>query len=152
MKHIINDTIEDISAIGALPAYAVISAVTLAFNITAGVQLFVGLVISYIITIFIRSIYFKTRPKAKPKRNYIEKVDASSFPSLHSMRISILAIVISFHAILFLPVAIFTATAVFYSRLHLKKHFIIDVAAGAIIGIIISWVLIRYVSVTWGVL
>lgn len=104
-------------------------------------QLLGGIIISYVITLIIRGIYYRDRPVKQTHHNFLEKFDASSFPSLHSMRGAILFTLFSFYyktlpiALLFLVLAI----TIFASRYFLKKHYISDIAAGALIGFLLAY-------------
>jgi len=101
------------------------------------------LIISIALTVLIRSLYFKNRPKKQNYKNFIEKIDASSFPSLHSMRVAMYLFIFTalygyIAFIIFLPISII----VVISRLILKKHDIYDVSFGFVIGLIISYILV----------
>ncbi|MBI4438861.1 phosphatase PAP2 family protein [Candidatus Woesearchaeota archaeon] len=88
----------------------------------------------------IKLVYRKERPTPQSRRNIIEHIDAGSFPSTHTARISavtsaLTAIHPSLEAV---AISIVLASLVAWSRIRLKKHFIPDVMAGAAIGIIIG--------------
>ena len=61
-------------------------------------QLILGLIIIYVLTFLIRLFYFKARPKKVHYKNFLEKLDASSFPSVHAARITFISLflIISF--------------------------------------------------------
>ena len=83
----------------------------------------------------------------------IEKIDSSSFPSMHSTRSMILALTIidlyekinktnitNLHYTNNIIILILTITillSIGLSRIYLKKHYLIDIVAGWILGIII---------------
>ena len=92
-----------------------------------------------IVSIFIKYFYFKERPLKKEKTNLIERLDAASFPSTHSMRIFSLM----FWIVLLgdMKLTIYSTIIVFlvsYSRIYLKKHYLIDVIFGIILSFIIN--------------
>jgi membrane-associated phospholipid phosphatase len=99
-------------------------------------QLVIGLAGVYIVGIGIRHVYFKERPQQLAHSNWVEKIYASSFPSIHSMRIWLFVVVFStlFQNGWVTVVLISVGTLVAYSRLYLKKHDLIDIAVGTIIG------------------
>lgn len=133
-----NDLIRDISSFGSLFAYVVILAVFLIQkNYYLFAKLATGLVLIYAIVILIRSVYFKERPKKYPHHTFIERLDASSFPSLHAIRTSFLAaILISyFNSYLFSIIAAILLVIIAYSRIYLKKHDKIDVLVGILVGV-----------------
>lgn len=145
---IIKDTIESISAFGALPFYVFLS---LFFAIIGKEKLFTwlifGLVFAYLITVIIRSIYYKNRPNKESYKNIFEKIDSSAFPSLHSLRITLILVFISFFyqniniTILFS----FLAVGVFFSRYYLRKHDLIDILGGIFIGLVEAFLVIRLI-------
>ena len=109
-------------------------------------QLIIGIFLSYIINFIIRIFYFKNRPVKERYNSFLSKIDSSSFPSAHSSRVIIFAIILSSYfnnlylSFLFIISALFVA----YSRIRTKKHFIFDVIVGLFIGIIISFFVLRF--------
>lgn len=102
--------------------------------------LLVLLAINEIACSVIKIIFPKKRPDGQLYSNILEKIDAGSFPSLHTSRITITYLSLFFLSnILILKFFYCMVIAtVAYSRIHLKKHFLTDVVAGLIIGIIIA--------------
>lgn len=149
MNKLFEQAIKDISALGSLIFYLFISFFIL---ILGDKQLFlwliIGLFFSYILIIIIRTFYHKNRPSKQLYSNLIEKIDASSFPSHHSLRVTMLLCLLSFYyksiylAILLLTVSIL----VFYSRYYLKKHYVSDIIFGLLLGIIESIIIILYLN------
>ncbi|PLW80405.1 hypothetical protein C0585_02955 [Candidatus Woesearchaeota archaeon] len=135
---------KEITLAGSGAANILIIAILLIIGETrAFILLTACLIISITLTVLIRSFYFKNRPKKQKHNNFLEKIDASSFPSLHSMRVAMyLFIFTSLYGYLafitFLPLSIL----VVISRLILRKHDVYDVSFGFIIGLIISYVLV----------
>lgn len=108
--------------------------------------LFFGLVLCMLITLLIRILYFKERPNRREKKSFLEKIDASSFPSLHAMRAWFLA---TFFAVVFQNAAvtlflICIALIICYSRIYLKHHDWIDVMFGAMFGLGIGAILFYF--------
>ncbi len=100
----------------------------------------VGLVLILLICIIIRLLYYKDRPRKQPHHNLIERIDASSFPSMHTARAFFLPIIF-WHItpqVSFKIVLILLTITVTYSRIYLQKHDWIDVSAGAILGTIVG--------------
>ena len=104
-----------------------------------------GLVIIYVIVVLIRTFYFKDRPKKYSYGNYIERLDASSFPSLHSSRATFLAMILIkfFNNIFMSAFLVLLAIIVYYSRIRLKKHDFKDVLWGVVVGLIV-YLIISY--------
>ena len=100
----------------------------------------------YFITFTIRLFYFKDRPKKMRHSNFLEKIDASSFPSIHSARAILMLILLIYYLpfnVLFFLVASIAAFLVVFSRIYLSKHDIYDVVGGIILGFLSSlWVIL----------
>jgi undecaprenyl-diphosphatase len=103
-------------------------------------QLIIALVSCYIIGVPIKLLFFQRRPNKQAYANLVQKFDAASFPSVHSMRSVCLALILSFYLknVVFSVIALVIVAGVMYSRIKLHKHFLGDVVAGAIFGIAIS--------------
>src|SRR5512140_2533540 len=85
--------IEDVSALGALPFFAavVIGLWLLKLPLLAA-QVLAGVILAYGVTYCIRAVYHKERPRPQAHTTHLERIDASSFPSMHSMRAAILCV------------------------------------------------------------
>lgn len=94
-----------------------------------------------IVTVLIRILYFKNRPKKQSFRNFIEKMEASSFPSWHSTRAIFLALIFGtvIGSRIAMLILIIIALLVAYSRIYLKKHDWMDILAGIVLGIFTYW-------------
>lgn len=101
-----------------------------------------ALAISEFIGSLIKIVFPKTRPNGQKYNNIIEKIDAGSFPSLHSSRIAVVYLTLFSNAndLLMQALFIFIILMVMLSRVALKKHFFIDIIGGFIIGLIIWWI------------
>lgn len=83
--------------------------------------------------------WHKPRPDQQHYKNDFEKIDAGSFPSIHSSRLSLLGGALAYIAwqqeLLALGIMWLSWVAlVGYSRIFLKRHFLTDVAAGYFLG------------------
>jgi len=104
-----------------------------------------ALLIIYFITLIIRILYFKQRPQKIVYKSFIEKMDASSFPSIHAARTTFIFIFLIFFVktVFLLKISFFILMIlIFYSRVYLKKHDLADIIGGIILGIISSVVLL----------
>src|SRR5574341_841050 len=144
---------QDIKGLSGVPFFVVI--IVIAFLLqekTLAYQLIVGLILAYTLTTIIRLAYFKRRPDKQAYRNIIEKIDASSFPSLHAMRAAVLATILSafFENFWLTPLFALAAVGVAVSRVMTKRHDVSDVLAGLIFGVIIGgvsiWLAARFIS------
>jgi membrane-associated phospholipid phosphatase len=110
-------------------------------------QFFLAVTLTWALFFPIRYVMFKPRPKKVKYHNLVERLDASSFPSLHAARSVMLAMILSqifvqleVRALLWL-----FAFGVIWSRYHLKKHYIEDLAVGAVIGLVLGYLLVTFV-------
>lgn len=101
-------------------------------------QLLFSFFFTLLATTVIRTFYFKDRPHKQTHANFIEKIDAASFPSLHTARTVAMVLIIlntlQNHAVTAFLVAF--SVLILYSRVYLKKHDWEDVAGGIILGVI----------------
>lgn len=130
---------EEITCLGGVGFY--ISLITLFFVLGRTdyvFKLIVALLIIYFLTFVIRVFYFKARPNKQIYKNFIERLDASSFPSVHAARATFISFFLIFS---FLPNFFYTLlilvlwAVVLHSRVYLNKHYLIDVIAGILLGI-----------------
>ena len=150
-KKVLNVFMQDISALGGSIFYFFI--VIFAF-ISNQILLTIHLVITYVLfmclIILIRAIYFKNRPKKqKHTVNFLDKIDASSFPSAHATRITVLLISLLLFFSLNLKLLIFFSLLtliILYSRFYLKKHYLIDLVGGVIFGFICSFIVTFHIG------
>ncbi len=106
-------------------------------------DLLLGNLLAIAIVVLIRLFYFKPRPNKQTFSNLIEKIDASSFPSLHTARIWFLALSFmsfwgfSARVVILLSVLALVTT---YSRIYLKKHDWFDVSFGVVLAVALYFV------------
>ena len=101
----------------------------------------VGLVLLYALTIAIRYFYFKHRPSRKDYTNIVEKINVSSFPSLHTGRAFFICILLLESDWVIGILFLFIAILVGLSRIYIRKHYLIDVVGGAVMGIVLAFLL-----------
>jgi len=132
----------DVTALGGTFFFFVVLAFFLSLGYTAlFIQLVAGFLFTGMIITLSRILYFKPRPKPKEYTNFIERIDASSFPSWHAARIVLLAITLHFffkNKYISVILAI-VALLVCYSRIRLQKHDWIDLTAGIVLGALTYW-------------
>lgn len=101
-------------------------------------QLFIGIIIVYAIISPIKWFFHRERPDKQRHHNWMERYDASTFPSAHANRSALIFIVFSVFfgrwsmAILFLAISL----VVSYSRVYLGRHYWKDVVVGYILGLV----------------
>ena len=94
----------------------------------------------------IKLTWYRPRPVPMVWHTWGQKILASSMPSIHASRISVIT---TFVVLLDTTVAtkvlfVIAGILIGYSRIHLRKHFWVDVIAGWIIGMIIALIVIRF--------
>ena len=104
-------------------------------------RLLFGTIVTFVLVILIRTFYFKNRPRKQEHGNYVERIDASSFPSLHAARTTFLVLlfVYFFQNTFMTTFLIILGLLVIYSRIFLKKHDWNDLFWGAILGAVVYW-------------
>ena len=120
----LNILFRDLTTFGGTIFYAFIVLLAFAFNqISLAIDSILGFMISLIILVPIRLLYFKNRPLKQSYSNILERIDASSFPSWHTARIVFLAMTGIFYVknTLLTIISITLASLVCYSRIYLKK-------------------------------
>jgi membrane-associated phospholipid phosphatase len=144
IKIILDQIFHDITALGSLVFAGLLFLVLLILQDFANaIDLFIGMVITFAVVILVRSFYFKNRPRKQEHHNYVQKIDASSFPSLHAARAMFLALFfIKFFSNTVMTILLsIMALLVMYSRIYRRKHDIIDIIGGAILGWITYWII-----------
>ena len=137
-----NDVIQDAKGLAGLPFFVVLVIATFLLGLLAlSAQLLVALILATGLTILIRTFYFERRPDRQSYKNFFEKIDASSFPSLHAMRAAVLATLLAaYFANLWLTILFWAcAIVVALARVLLKRHFVKDVIVGLIAGVLIAY-------------
>ena len=137
----LHEFFRDLTTFGGFTFYALMLIITLIWSRPLFWSLFRGLLLVSTVVVLIRLFYFKERPKSQEYHNLIQKIDASSFPSLHTARIVFLAFMAYsiFHNQYVTMVAVLLAALVSYSRIYLQKHDWLDLVGGVVLGGI-AWV------------
>jgi|SRR3989344_2613216 len=150
INKIFDTILTDFSSLGSLAIYLIVTIFAFLYDVSFGLKLALGLIIILGLIILIRILYFKERPKKQEHDSFLEKIDASSFPSIHSARIAFLGTIISLAINKIYVYLLLTAIVVIvcYSRHHLKKHHGIDIIVGALIGIILGF-LINFINISY---
>ena len=134
------DILRDISSFGSLVFYLFLLAIALVLKKgDLFARMVAGLILIYFITLILRTVYFKNRPVKFSYSSYIEKLDASSFPSLHASRTAFLGSELSkyFGNPIFTAIMVVLILAIACTRVYLRKHDFIDVSAGIVLGILV---------------
>ncbi len=136
---VVDVVMEDASAIGGLVIQGLLVVVFWRSRHPGWKALMAGFVAAHLVTYIIRSVFFRNRPKKRGHTNTIERLDASSFPSLHAARTgaSMGLLMLMFDQLV--PVFGGLIVLVAVSRISLKHHDIWDVLSGLFLGGLIAW-------------
>ena len=106
------------------------------------IRLLLGFALTLCITVVIRIFYFKPRPEPMKYHNFIQKINASAFPSWHASRSVFLTLLFYsfFPKGILLLILSFLTILFFYSRIYLKKHDWNDITGGVFVGIVTFWI------------
>jgi len=137
-KYILDQTFTAITTFGSPVFYILVILILLKINVNFAIIVFLSLIFIEIFCGLIKFFFHKERPNPQERTNFFDRIDANSFPSIHSARISFLAIVLSlyYRDAFFTAIGIILMFAVGYSRVYLKRHDYIDVMCGFLIGIL----------------
>ena len=134
--------VSDASVLGGLPFYAVLTAYFAATNAALAVKMLYALAALFIVIYSVKLLYFKKRPDVRKSRfpSLLERLENSSFPSVHAGRAGLLYMAFFFSqniALSLLGVALLASVC--GSRIILKRHYAVDVAVGMLLGLIIGY-------------
>ena len=118
------------------------------------ILLFVAILMSYGGWSVIKLMFYKPRPIPYIFKNWIEKIDASSFPSIHTSNATVIGLIRSWwwhqsivawsDRFIIVPIlvgVVGVCAAIALSRIELKKHYPIDVLCGMMFGVLIVAIL-----------
>lgn len=137
-----DELIEDMKSLGGFWLYILITVLFFAVGEFGwGVLLLLSLIVLFALIILIRLIYFKPRPRPYKFNRWYDKIDASSFPSMHAARAAMLAVILSYYFRSPVLTAIFITCSlgVAAARVVSKKHFFSDVVAGLVLGVAVAF-------------
>ncbi len=142
IKEVYSVVLKDLSSYGGFPFYgiAVLCAIFLELYGFA-VDLIISLIAITMIVAAVRLAYFKPRP-GQPRKKYTtlyERIDNSSFPSIHAARAVMISFAIYSLAPVLLTVLVLLTVAVLLSRIHFKRHDWKDLLVGIILGIVMGY-------------
>ena len=142
MWRLLRDEVDEVSAMGGNPFYAFMILLMLALGAWhVVVPLAIGLALCFAVSIPLKMFFFVRRPDNQTYKTWVEQTDAASFPSMHAMRTTILAVVLSlfFNNVL---MTIFMAGFVVFvgaTRIVMKRHRLVDLIGGVVLGLLLSY-------------
>lgn len=141
MKKFYDEIWRDITALGGVVITTITTLIIFILDFTSlFFQLMISLAAAYLIGILTRQLYFKERPKIEPYSGWIQKIYASSFPSIHALRswAMITVSILYFENVALTITLMLAGAAISYSRIYLDKHHLADVVVGSIAGTLIG--------------
>ena len=135
--------LEDISALGSMVFFGIIFFVFMLLkNWSMSYTLLLGMAMIAIIVTILRALYFKERPEKRNFHSWIEKIDASSFPSMHAARGTFLLLILASYMNIFALNILcgILIISICYSRWRLRKHHISDILVGLMIGVFVFYI------------
>lgn len=151
----LDEVMRDTTALGGLAVYGFVAALFLLLGKTdVFVMLTVGLALCYGVIAPIRLLFFKVRPDRQRFSGFFTKIDAGSFPSMHSARSTVLAILLAqvFTEPLIRTLLVLGVLSVIVTRVLLKRHYVRDVIGGVVVGAIVGWLTVLITQFVLGVL
>lgn len=142
-KEIFAVVMRDISAYGGFPFYAAMIVVFfLLNNFDFAYTLLISLIAVTVVIAVIRLAYFKARPGMKKKKynTLYERIDNSSFPSIHAARAVMISIALFSQFNELLPLLALLIILVYTSRVYFRRHDTWDLVAGTIVGLALGFV------------
>ncbi|MEK6887342.1 MAG: phosphatase PAP2 family protein [Candidatus Aenigmatarchaeota archaeon] len=131
----------DTSAYGGFPFYGMMIIVFFLLGDYSFVyNLIVSLIAVTIVVALVRLAYFKPRPgmKRKTYATLYERIDNSSFPSIHAARAVMISMALFSKFSALLPLLTLMTILVLMTRIYFKRHDAVDLAVGIIIGIALA--------------
>ena len=96
------------------------------------------------IVIMLRYLTRRGRPADDYKAAFYAPWNKYSFPSHHSFRVFMLAGIIGINYTHLMPGLFLLAAGIGFSRIYLSKHYLSDVLAGGLLGIILTAVTLKF--------
>jgi membrane-associated phospholipid phosphatase len=145
IHHYLSIFFRDVTSLGGAFFYGILVLFLILFKeYSFGLKLVYGFLITLIITVIIRKVYYRDRPNKETYSNLFERIDASSFPSLHASRVTFLVLALGWFfnfAWTFTTLFVILGLLIAYSRIFLRKHDWWDLLGGAILGVLTFWII-----------
>jgi undecaprenyl-diphosphatase len=129
-----NDYVRDLTSLGNPVVLIFVTIFSIGFD-EPFFKVLLGLIIIEVLCSFIKYTFPRKRPNQQKYANSVEKIDAGSFPSIHTARV--LFVILMLFNTFSQPVkfvAIFLLFVVGTTRILLRKHFFTDLLGGLVIG------------------
>ena len=134
--------LKDVSSYGGIGFYTVAILFFLMTDLDFAMRLAISLITITIAVAAVRLTYFKPRPGMK-KRSYLtyyERIDNSSFPSIHAARAILISLALYTLAPAITPLFLFLTAMVCASRIFFRRHDYVDITTGLVLGAVLGYV------------
>jgi membrane-associated phospholipid phosphatase len=142
LKEIYSVILKDTSAYGGFPFYGLmVLSFIMAGAYGIALNLLLSLVAVTLIVAAVRLTWFRPRP-GMPRKKYrtiYERIDNSSFPSIHAARAVMISMLFYRFVPIMLPLLVLLVAAVILSRIHFRRHDCLDLLAGIAIGLVLGY-------------
>jgi len=139
IKRKYSEYIRDITSLGNPIILVLISLLVYGFSWYL-LLILIGMAINELIGSGIKFFFHKKRPNGQTYKTKLEKIDAGSFPSIHSSRVSFVFLMLIKNSTYPLSILLFSFILIIgYSRIFLKKHDYIDVIGGYSLGVLLYY-------------
>jgi membrane-associated phospholipid phosphatase len=138
----LEEVMRDTTALGGIALYGFVALFFLLLGkAEVFVQLAIGIVLLYAAIAPLRLLFFRVRPDKSKYTGLFTKIDAGSFPSMHSARSVVLAIVLCafFDQPMIGALLALAVVAVLATRAMLKRHYVTDILGGVVVGVLVGW-------------
>jgi membrane-associated phospholipid phosphatase len=136
------EVIRELGLLGSFVTYLSITVLFLIFReYDFAVKLIIGLIICFVVVTIFRLLRFRDRPKKMTYKNIFQRIDSSSFPSMHAMRSMFLGLMLGsfFNNLLVYLIMIALSLLTGYSRVITKRHHLSDVIFGHVLGVVLFY-------------
>ncbi len=144
----LNEQIQAISSLGTFAGCMIIIVILILLNqFNLALTFFLSIAAIMFVCGISKFFFFKQRPDKQKFNSWLEKIDASSFPSAHAARAMSLLVILglyfkSLYWWIFLGIL---TLSIGLSRIWLKRHRVIDIIAGFILGFVISLIIYKLI-------
>lgn len=137
IRFYLDSFMQDITVFGSLPLYLLLAVLAFFSDHALSATMLVMLGVMYALNVPLKLLCFRNRPARMRYTKLWQKIEASSFPSVHAERALFLSLLLGSRAQNTYVSAVLVAAAalVCFSRIYLKKHYWSDVIAGAALGV-----------------
>lgn len=139
----LDEVMRDTTAMGGIAIYGFVTLLFLLLGkIDVFVMLVIGVILAYALVAPVRLLFFRKRPDKQKYKGWISKIDAGAFPSMHSARATVFAVVLwqVFSEPLIRGLLVLGVLSVVVTRVLLKRHYVSDIIGGVIFGAIVGWI------------